>query len=233
MYDEIATIYQQIFPVNQAFLQFIPAFITKKPSSILDLGCGPGDYVDEFTRQGHLATGIDSSAQMIAWAQAHNQGSFFHLSFTEIQNLKGRFDCIYCIGNSLSYLLHEASEKFFHAVFDLLEPGGSFILQLVNWDTYRLQGSMKFPIQHLADGRIFHRAYEAHPGDTVLFKTEIQKDGQTLQAWADHLYPRYADSLPDEIATSGLAVSGVYGDFKRNPFHAASSPALIITARRQ
>ena len=230
MYDDITTIYQQIFPTNQAFMQFIPAYIKKIPTKILDLGCGPGEYVDEFSRQGHQATGIDSSAQMIAWARQHYQGSFYHLSFTEINKLKGHFDCMYCIGNSLSYLPYESTPTFLKDVFALLNPGGSFIIQLVNWDSYRLSGSMEFPIQHLTDGRTFHRAYKRHPGSTVLFKTEIQKDGQTLQAWADHLYPRYADSFPGEIAESGLTVSRVYGDFKLNLFEAASSPALVITA---
>lgn len=232
MYDDITSIYQQIFPLNQAFLQFIPAYLKKIPSKILDLGCGPGEYVDEFSRQGHQATGIDSSEQMIVWAKQHHQGSFFHLSFTEINKLKGHFGCMYCIGNSLSYLPYESTPGFLKDIFNLLNPGGSFIIQLVNWDNYRLSGSMEFPIQHLTDGRSFHRSYEAHPGSTVLFKTEIQKDEQTLQAWADHLYPRYADSFPGEIAESGLTVSGVYGDFKLNPFEATHSPALVITARK-
>lgn len=232
MYDDITTIYQQIFSLNQAFLQFIQAFIKKMPSRILDLGCGPGDYVNELTRQGHQVTGIDSSTQMIAWAKQHHQGSFHHLSFTEINTLKGQFDCIYCIGNSLSYLPYEATVGFLQDIFNLLNSDGSFILQFVNWDKYRLSGSMEFPIQHLTDGRSFHRAYEAHPGSTVLFKTEIQKDGQTLQAWADHLYPRYADAFTDEIAKVGFRVSGLYGDFKQNPFDAASSPALVVTARK-
>jgi SAM-dependent methyltransferase len=230
MYDDIVSFYQQIFPLNQAFLQFIPVYIKKNPTRMLDLGCGPGEYVNEFSKQGHLATGIDSSSQMIVWARQHHQGSFYHLAFTEINRLKGHFDCMYCVGNSLSYLPYESTPVFLKDAFALLNSDSSFIIQLVNWDRYRLSGSMEFPIQHLTDGRTFHRSYEAHPGSTVLFKTEIQKDGQTLQAWADHLYPRYADSFSGEIAESGLTVSGMYGNFKMTPFEAASSPALVITA---
>jgi 2-polyprenyl-3-methyl-5-hydroxy-6-metoxy-1,4-benzoquinol methylase len=232
MYDDITSFYQHIFPLNQFFLQFIPAYIKKTPSKILDLGCGPGDYVNEFSRQGHQATGIDSSEPMIVWAKQHHQGNFHHLSFTEINKLKRHFDCMYCIGNSLSYLPHESTAGFLQDVFNLLNSDGSFILQFVNWDKYRLSGSMEFPIQHLTDGRSFLRSYEAHPGSTVLFRTEIQKDGQTLQTWADHLYPRYADVFPDEITKSGLTITGVYGDFKQNPFDATNSPALVITARK-
>jgi SAM-dependent methyltransferase len=230
MYDDITSIYQHIFPLNQFFLQFIPAYIKKTPSKILDLGCGPGDYVNEFSRQGHQATGIDSSTEMIHWAKQHHQGSFYHLSFTEMNTLRERFDCIYCIGNSLSYLPHESTPEFLKDVFNLLNLDSFFIIQFVNWDKYRINGSMEFPIQYLADGRSFHRSYEPLPGSAVLFKTEIQKDGQTLQAWVDPLYPRYADSFRKEIARTGLEITGVYGDFEQHSFEPSSSPALVITA---
>jgi|GEM_PF-1376661 SAM-dependent methyltransferase len=232
MYDDITTIYQQIFSLNQAFLQFIQTFIKKMPSRILDLGCGPGDYVNELARQGHQVTGIDSSTQMIAWAKQHHQGNFHHLSFTEINTLKGQFDCIYCIGNSLSYLPYDATDEFINDVFSLLLPEGRFILQLVNWDRYRLAGDLDFPVIQLTDGKTFHRTYEAHPDSTVLFKTEIQKNGQPLQTWADHLYPRYSDSFPQEFTDNGFKDTAIYGDFKQNPFGTENSPAFILITHK-
>jgi len=232
MYDEITNIYQQIFPLNQAFLQFLSTYLKKCPSALLDLGCGPGDYVHALSQAGHHVVGIDNSAQMIYWAKQHNKGTFFHLSFSEIGNLKERFDCIYCIGNSLSYLPYTATHKFLQDVFNLLNYAGVFLLQLVNWDKYRLSGSMDFPIQYLADGRGFQRTYEPLPDSSVLFKTSIQKDGQILQTWSDQLFPRYADSFPKEIEKSSLRINGIYGDFQRNPFDPSTSPALIITAEK-
>ena len=111
MYNEIADIYLEIFPINQAFLSFILEYLGKPGSKVLDLGCGPGDYVDALSRSGYRVTGIDNSSVMITLAQANKQGSFYNYSFTEIDQLegaqKGEFDCVYCIGNSLSYLQND------------------------------------------------------------------------------------------------------------------------------
>ena len=38
----------------------------EKPSTILDLGCGPGFYTDRLSRLGHTATGLDFSPAAIA-----------------------------------------------------------------------------------------------------------------------------------------------------------------------
>ncbi|KUK46086.1 MAG: Methyltransferase type 12 [Anaerolinea thermophila] len=232
MYNDIASIYQHIFPINQVFLSCLQSLLPEPPASILDVGCGNGQYVDWFSRHGYYAVGIDSSAGMIEKARQDYQGDFLQLDFSRIDQLSDTFDCIFCIGNSLSYLPHESTTKFLRNVFKLLNSDGFFIIQSINWDNYRLNGSMEFPIQYLADGRSFHRSYESLPGSVVLFKTEIQRDAQTLQAWSDFLYPRYAESFQKEIAETGLEVTGVYGDFEQNPYKTSSSPALVITTHK-
>ena len=60
MYDQIADIYLEIFPLNQEFLAFIPEYLGKPGAKVLDLGCGPGDYVDTLSNSGYQATGVDS-----------------------------------------------------------------------------------------------------------------------------------------------------------------------------
>ena len=160
MYNDIVEIYDEIFPLNRAFLEFIPAYLGSPGSKILDLGCGPGDYVDHFARSQYDATGIDSSSGMIKHAQMHNQGTFLHLSFTEIHELEEPFDCIYCIGNSLSYLPMNSMRAFLEDISKLLSESGYFLLQVVNWDKYRHTGSSDFPVKTLNDGRTFHRRYE-------------------------------------------------------------------------
>ena len=117
MYDEIADIYLEIFPLNQAFLNFIPEYLGKPGSHVLDLGCGPGDYVDTLSNSGYRATGIDSSSTMITQAQAQKKGLFFNYSYTEINQLDGGFNCAYCIGNSLSYLPGDITQSFFKDVY--------------------------------------------------------------------------------------------------------------------
>ena len=106
MYSDIADVYHEIFPLNRAFLEFIPEYLGEPGTNVLDLGCGPGDYVDEVSST-HDGTGIDLNTDMIRMAKARNRGTFYRLSFTQIDRLDGNFGCVWCIGNSLSYLPRE------------------------------------------------------------------------------------------------------------------------------
>lgn len=233
MYDQIADVYLEIFPLNQAFLTFIPEYLGKPGSAVLDLGCGPGDYVDQFARAGYRASGIDSSTVMMAQAQIHKQGHFEPLSFEEIDQLDDHFDCIYCVGNSLSYLPLEGIPRFMDNIHRLLHARGSFILQVVNWDKYRLTGSAEFGVKMLSDGRSFHRCYECvRPGE-VIFHTGIQQGDEIQGSWAAPLYPKYQQTMVIALETAGLKVTGQFGDYQKTPFDPASSPALILTAQKE
>ena len=117
MYNDIADIYLEIFPLNQAFLGFLADYLGNPGSAVLDLGCGPGDYVDVLSHLGYRSVGIDSSTVMIKRAQEERQGTFLNLTFSEINQLQGDFECVYCIGNSLSYLQPNDLPAFYQEVF--------------------------------------------------------------------------------------------------------------------
>jgi glycine/sarcosine N-methyltransferase len=232
MYDQIADIYLEIFPLNQAFLAFLPEYLGAPGASILDLGCGPGDYVDQLTRLGYQATGIDNSPGMIAHAKANKKGTFFELSFTQISQLEEQFDCIYCVGNSLSYLPLEVIPSFMADIRRLLNDRGRFMLQMVNWDKYQFTGSANFNVIRLSDGRTFHRRYEYIDSTQVIFHTTIQKEGEIEGSWSAPLFPKYQQVMVEALQAAGLTVTGQFGDYQKSPFEPDSSSALILTAQK-
>ncbi len=233
MYNEIASIYHEIFPLNRAFLEFIPEYLGHLGAEVLDLGCGPGDYVHTLSQTQYNVTGIDSSAEMIRQAKSRRQGTFYPFSFTEIDKLDGPFACIYCIGNSLSYLPASAMKPFLKDVRHLLNDCGYFVLQVVNWDKFRLTGGGSFPVKTLADGRTFHRSYERTKEGTVLFQTELRKDGETQGAWADTLYPKYLADMVSAVQVSGMVSVDQFGDYDKSPFSPPSSPATILVVQKE
>jgi trans-aconitate methyltransferase len=232
MYNDIVDIYNEIFPLNTAFLEFIPAYLGSPGSHVLDLGCGPGDYVHELSESQYSVTGIDSSSEMIRRAQTGKKGVFFNFSFTEISKLDGPFECAYSIGNSLSYLPMDSMKTFLKDLTGLLSDNGYFLVQVVNFDKFRQTGSMEFPIKTLADGRTFHRRYEPTEKSTVIFHTELRKDGDILNSWSDTLYPIYLNQIRHDISESGMTIIGAFGDFEKSPFDPLSSPALILVAQK-
>jgi len=232
MYNDIVDIYDEIFPLNKSFLGFLEGYLGEPGSKVLDLGCGPGGYVDTIANKGYQTVGIDSSTGMIERAKDACQGSFYPLSFTEIDQLDGRFDCIFCIGNSLSYLPDDLLGAFLKDVKCLLRDGGCFLLQVVNWDKFKSIGMSDFPLKTLTEGRSFHRQYE--PGDRgeVIFHTEIRRGDEVLGAWSDPLYPKYADLLVEKVTGIGFVETVLFGDFERTPYDPVSSPAIVLSARK-
>jgi len=232
MYDDIVPIYSEIFPLNEDFLQFLPGYLGPAGSAVLDLGCGPGDYVDLLQQRGWQAVGIDSSPAMISHAQREKQGTFYPYGFEDINRLEGSFHCIYSIGNSLSYLAPELRPGVLAALADMHEPGGTLILQVINWDLYLRSGTREFPVKDLSGNRQFHRRYAKCTEGEVIFHTEITRDGHVEQAWSASLYPLRAADLVDDATAAGYEINGLYGDYSKAGFDPDGSQALIVTARR-
>lgn len=232
MYDDITDIYAEIFPLNQSFLKFIQAYLGSPGSKVLDLGCGPGDYVDLISRNGYSAIGIDSSSEMINQAKQSKRGRFYNYSFSEIDQLDETFDCVYSIGNSLSYLSVDLVAPLFNDVFQLMNNSGYFIIQVVNWDKYFQTGSMIFDVKTLLDGRTFHRRYQTTSESTVIFHTELRKKQEMQGSWSDILYPKLAENLISLIQESGFVVADKFGDFSRLDFDPLTSPATILVAKK-
>lgn len=232
MYNDIVDFYHEIFPLNQAFLAFSLPYLGGPGARVLDLGCGPGDYVDTLASQGYQATGIDPSVEMIRRAQKEKAGTFYPYGFSQMDQLAGPFDCIFSIGNSLSYHPVDRMGVFFIQAARLLRPEGFLLIQVVNWDRYRRVGASDFEVKILSDGRTFHRRYAAGPEGRVIFHTELRRGETLLNAWSDPLYPKYSADLQRECRESGLVVLGIYGDFVKTPYDPATSPATILVARK-
>lgn len=232
MYNDIVPFYGEIFPLNQAFLAFIPPYLGGPRARVLDLGCGPGDYVNTLSEMGYRVTGIDPSSKMIQGAQRDKRGTFLKFGFSDLGKVDGPFDCIYSIGNSLSYHPEDQMGAFLQDLNQVLRTEGYFILQVVNWDRYRQVGASDFGVKTLSDGRTFHRRYEPGIGSTVIFHTELRGDDSLVQAWSDPLYPKYSDNLCQGIQEAGLRIVDLFGDYQKAPYDPLTSPATILVARK-
>lgn len=117
-------------------LEFILSFCQSAPMHILDLGCGPGLYLEELAGSGHSCTGIDFSENSISYAmdRARKKGlqidylnqNYLELDFTE------QFDLIILIYTDLGVLLPEEREELLDRIHRALKPGGVFIFDVLN-----------------------------------------------------------------------------------------------------
>jgi len=143
-YDKLAPYYDEFVPPHKMRTKRISSLVSyireKLPGKngllrILELGCGTGSYAIPLARNGHIVTGVDISEKMRDVAIGKLNGSLpQNLEYltadwlTAMDRWKAEYDCVLCIGNSLSHNPSESLHDLFAGVFHVLKPGGIFIV---------------------------------------------------------------------------------------------------------
>jgi ubiquinone/menaquinone biosynthesis C-methylase UbiE len=140
----------------RAFLQLIPG------ESMLDVGCGWGRYVIEFTDEELRYTGCDFSEHMLAEARRRNPNERFDLaSYRSLPYPDASFDGIWCCcvldhepKRTMSAVLHELRRVLkpggiFYAIHPLRETSDEFVahsrgipMYFSHWDLYELEAAI-------------------------------------------------------------------------------------------
>lgn len=118
------------------------------PSSLLDLGCGTGEYSYLMTKLGLKVVGVDRSYQMLKIAKKKyykNPKLKFLKSDIEKLNLKKKFDIISALFHILSYHTTQSKiESFFLKSHKHLKKNGILIFDFWNKDgVYNLQSPLR------------------------------------------------------------------------------------------
>jgi SAM-dependent methyltransferase len=95
--------------------------------TIVDLGCGGGQWLERLSREGYAVCGVDRSPSMIKAARKRvPQGKFILGSFADVA--LPRCDAVTSLGEPINYLDGQQSiRRVFRNVFQALRPGGVFI----------------------------------------------------------------------------------------------------------
>lgn len=201
------------------------------PSSaqqLLDVGCGPGIYAEEFYRRHYSVTGVDFSSRSIDYAikSARAQGLDITYIFADYlnMNLRQTFDfatMIYCDYGALS---GDDRRTLLQRIHRHLKPGGKFLLDVFS----------------VAQFHAFNegRTWDACPNggfwssDEYIALSGCYKYGDhvTLEQiaimTADELRVHHIwntcftkESLIMEIEEAGFKACGVYGDVAGGVYH--------------
>ena len=117
-------------------MEFLLSFCKESPMTILDLGCGPGIYLEKLARLGHHCTGIDFSKNSISYAreQANEKGldiRYINQNYLEL-DFEDQFDLVILIYTDLGVLLPEEREGLLDKIYRALKHRGIFIFDLLN-----------------------------------------------------------------------------------------------------
>jgi SAM-dependent methyltransferase len=95
--------------------------------TVVDLGCGGGQWLERLASEGYKVCGVDRSASMIKAAKKRvPEGKFILGSFADVR--LPHCDAATSLGEPINYLDGQQSiRRVFRNVFQALRPGGVFI----------------------------------------------------------------------------------------------------------
>jgi SAM-dependent methyltransferase len=109
--------------VSQNIHALLAAIEGPAPWRILDLGCGPGRDLKTFTALGHIATGVDGSAEFVAMAKAYSGCEVLHQNFLHLDLAEAAYDGIFA-NASLFHVPKAALQDVLGRLYRALKPGG-------------------------------------------------------------------------------------------------------------
>ena len=218
--------------------------------SVLDIGCGTGEHTAFFARAGARAVGLDRSESMLEAARDHEargEGRFLEGDVLDAHELlagEAPFGLAICLGNMLPHVLEDVElAAFVAAVHDHLAPGGTFLLQILNYERILSHGVRALPVNvRPGEGNeeiVFLRLLKPGPdGSLLFFPTTLVLDPE-----ADHpvrvegtkrvpLRPWTRRDLVPAFDAAGFDVRW-HGDMEGGAFEPTHSSDLVVVARRR
>lgn len=243
-YNQIAPFYDYMIQWEERLQHedqfFNHLFREQMTQSVLDLGCGTGEHVLHWAEMGLNATGIDSSIDMISLAKEKAVNMDVDVEFLCLPidqfagKLEEKFDLIVCIGNTLPHIIDQAKLKqLFHSIALSLNPFGSVVLHLHNYEPLLEVQKRDFPVKSkmIEDTEyVFIRFYDYHK-DKLMFNliSAVKENGSWIsKSHSVYHYPWMLQELKDTALEAGFKTVMAYGDFAFADFVPTESENLIL-----
>ena len=208
--------------------------------SVVDVACGTGLHSIILAEKGFSVTGADLSPSMIEKAIENSRKRnvnipFFQVSMDKLgEVLKDKFDFLLCLGNSIPHITEkEVLKNVFRSFFSILNPGGTFVIQLLNYHKVYKTDNRIVGV-HRKGNKEFIRFYDLSH-DYLVFNNLIVKwngDKCTHNLHSTILHPYRKEDLEKALASEGFCDFEFYGDMKFSDFDKEASSNLVIVGKK-
>lgn len=238
-YTSIAEYYSEIFPYKPEQLAFIESKMENLDGkTLLDVGCATGELAFHLAEHGARVTAIDLNKSLLGKARdsrPHENINYMWANMLHIARLFGRskFDGVVCLGNTLVHLMNPMQMRdFFSGVLTVLRPGGTFVLQILNYDFINQEKPAELPLIE-TENIVFKRVYRYEAGTReIIFDTflTVKQTGETIENSTELLGIGSSD-LTMLMDVAGLKEILLSGGFDGRPFGGSHLP-LVISCRK-
>ncbi|AHJ95622.1 class I SAM-dependent methyltransferase [Hymenobacter swuensis] len=214
------------------FLSRLLTHLHPKPgATLLDLACGKGRHALYLSEQGYGVTGVDLSAQSIAYARqfAHAQ-LHFHVHDMREPLPYGPFDFVLNLFTSFGYFEHEAENVVaLRNAAATLKPGGKMVIDFLNTEQ-----SIRELVAHetkIVDNTSFH-LYRHFHNDFIVKEISFLDEQGLEQRFEERVRALSRERFEEYFRMAGLRLAEVLGDYHLHPFDPATSPRMIFVLKK-
>jgi 2-polyprenyl-3-methyl-5-hydroxy-6-metoxy-1,4-benzoquinol methylase len=218
--------------------EVLKKFIKNSYKNGIDIGCGTGADSIALTMNGINMTGYDTSLKMIQKAKLNAGKRKLKIKFskTPVQNLANlhnlKYDFVVSLGNAIANIDQGTLNRIFNRVNKLLKPEGSFLIQILNYESIRKSNKRIVNITRGKDS-IFVRFYDFDK-NRLSFNV-LRINDKTLQEYnliTTELYEYKKGDLKKLLAKNGFNKIKFYSDLNKSAFNSKTSKDLIILAEK-
>ena len=233
---QIAEIYDVANPLAEDG-RFYLALAGQRPCHVLDLGCGTGTLCCAMAESGHLVTGVDPAAAMLAVARRKPRTEQVEWVESTAQSYRSqkRFDLIAMTGHAFQTLLTDADILSALETMGIhLNAGGRVAFETrnlrIDWAT---AWATRPPRVLTLSGKevVETLAVTGNDSEFISFQTCYRSSRQTLTTNSKLRFPS-REHVKALIVRSGLAVLDIFGDWNGGKFNEARSREIIFVAER-
>jgi len=183
--------------------------LSRLPSRILDLGCGPGLYLQRLARLGHSCVGVDFSPSSITYAKSQAAEAGLNIEYIQgdirESDCGESFDLAMMVFGEFNVFKGSHAKKLLERVNQTLVPGGQIILEPQTYDIIQKDGNRSASWYAELGGLFSEKAHlwleehfwhaDCHAATTRYFIIDaatgaVDRYASTTQAYTDDEYDR-------------------------------------------
>lgn len=214
------------------------AFLIKElelsPSmEILDLACGHGRHANCLAEAGYLVTGMDRSNGFLKIAKKdaakrNIRITYLHGDMREL-SFKNKFDRVLLLFTAFGYFEDNENMKVLKNISRALKPGGLFIFDIHNKDTFVKNLVPYIVAEKGRDLMIERLTFDAATSRSYNRRIVIRNGKRKDKPFFVRLYS--FKEIREHLSVAGLTVRKSFGDWDGTPFTSSSKRMLIIAEK--
>ncbi len=247
-YDPFAHYYEADFGSHNEDIPFYREMARRTGGPILELMCGTGRVLLPLAEDGHVLTGVDSSAPMLALAQAKfadaglsDQLTLLQDDVRSVELTPNTFAMAFVAVNSFMHLEHTRDQlAVLVNLRRALTRKGLLIIDLFNPDPARLvadDNRMMLERSYTLDNRTVYKfvASESDLATQTVYVTyfydELDHMGQlSRRVMKFSLRWLYRYELEHLLVRAGFTLRAIYGSYDLDEYHSASQRLIAVAS---